>query len=340
MFTLPGKLADHAGTDGWICIVLDWLLVCLSGWIMLLTLRKYPSLTLPELLEQLFGRWLGKLLMLLPIGYFMLIGWFNLATTSIYIKNWFLPKTPPCVILFLLAVPGYMIVRQGPSIHGRFCELVFYMSIFMILLPIMPLAQGHWLHLLPVVKEGWRPILDGAVHTLNAFAGIEIILLYYPSLQKKRYALHGLLAANTITLIIYLYVTIICFIYFSPDGIARLDQPLLILMKNVGFRFLERLDSLALAAYLLVIFTALAPAAYSATFTLSRLLGMPDHRRIAAWYFSAIVATGLIVQPTWKMSLWWEQRIVNAVLVLLPFVPIALYVYVWGMEQVRKRRPG
>lgn len=340
LFSLPRRVAEFAGTDGWISIVLNWLIVCISGWLMLLTLRKYPTLTLPELLERLFGKWLGKLLLLVPIGYFAFVGWFILVTTASFIKSWFLPKTPGYVILFLLAVPGYMLVRYGPRIHGRFSELVFYMAIGLLMVPIIPLDQGHWLHLLPVLKEGWMPIANGAMHTVDVFTGIGIVFLYYPYLQKKQYAVHGLLIANTITCFIYLVVTIVCFVYFSPDGIASLSQPLLTLMKNVGFRFLERMDSITLAAYLPVAITALTPAIYSASFTISSLLGKKDHREIAACYFAAVIAIRFIVKPTWQLTQQWRNLINTMDLVLLLVVPIVLFIYVWGMNKVRKRRPG
>lgn len=184
LFSLPRLLADAGGTDGWMSLVINWAVTGLAGWLFLLTLRRYPNLTLPDLAVHLFGKWMGKLV-LLPICYFAFIGWFIIVHTILLIKESFLPQTPEYVIAILLAIPGYMVARYGPRVQGRYSEMMFYMTIWMILFLLIPLRSGHWIHLLPLFKSGWEPIMNGSMSTLSSYIGVEIVFYIYPLLQKK-----------------------------------------------------------------------------------------------------------------------------------------------------------
>ncbi len=340
VFSLPRLVAQDAGTDGWISIILNWAFSVLAGWLFLLTLRKYPELTLPGLAERLFGKWLGKLLLLMAIVYFAFSGWFIIINSMLYIKSWFLSRTPEYVIVLLLAIPGYMVVRQGLRVQGRYAEFVFYMTIWMLLFLLVPLRHGHWIHLLPVFKDSLQPIMNGTMNTLSSFSGIEIVFIIYPFLQKKQYALRGMFIANTLTLFVYLFTTISCFVFFSPDGITSINQPLLFLLKNIEFRFLERLDMVSLALYLFVVSVSWMPFVYCAVFSSSRLLNKADHRNHAFLYFAAVVAGAYFIQPTWDQSEQWLEWYNLIFKIVIGVIPIVLYVYVWGVEKVRKRRAG
>ena len=52
----------------------------------------------------------------------------------------------------------------------------------------------------------------------------------------------GIVIANMITLFVYLQVTFVSFLYFSPDGITKFLWPTLSLVTPFHFSFLERFE--------------------------------------------------------------------------------------------------
>ena len=52
----------------------------------------------------------------------------------------------------------------------------------------------------------------------------------------------GIVLANLITLFVYLQVTFVSFLYFSPDGITKFLWPTLSLVTPFHFSFLERFE--------------------------------------------------------------------------------------------------
>ncbi|MGD8189324.1 GerAB/ArcD/ProY family transporter [Brevibacillus ginsengisoli] len=340
VLSLPRTVAETSGTDGWICIVIAWVINCLAGCLMLLTLRKYPDFTLPDLFGYLFGKWFGKLLLLPLLAYFAFFGLDIMVNSMLYIKSWFLTKTPAYLVVFLFAIPSFLVVRNGVRVQGRYVELIFYLTMWMPLVMLIPLGKGNHLHLLPVLKEGWGPVVKGLTNTVFAYAGIEALFFLYPFLQKKKYAIHGFLIANTLTMLYYLYVTIVCFIFFTPDGITSLNQPVLSLLKNIEFRFLERFDMIFLAIYLLVVSKAWVVYIYCTVFSSSQILNKQDHSKHTAIYFLLAIVCVYVINPTWILSESWTKVLTKAALVVMYALPVILYLYVRGFELLRRGKVG
>ncbi len=60
VLTLPRELAEKAGTDGWIAIIIGWLFSTVASLIIIQIMKKYPNGTILDLLTHYFGKWIGK----------------------------------------------------------------------------------------------------------------------------------------------------------------------------------------------------------------------------------------------------------------------------------------
>ena len=96
------------------------------------------------------------------------------------------------------------------------------------------------IYLLPLLKEGWIPVLNTVKSTIIAFLGFEFAFVLYPYLSNKSSA-KGIVLANLITLFIYLQVTFVSFVYFSPDGITKFYGRLFLLLHRFTSHFLSDL---------------------------------------------------------------------------------------------------
>ncbi|KIL40488.1 spore gernimation protein [Gordoniibacillus kamchatkensis] len=338
VLALPRVLAEKSGTDGWISIILAWALNSVAGLLILSLFKRYPDDTMPDLLVRLFGKWLGKLILLPLLAYFAFFSWTSLVRGLLYVKAWFLPKTPDYIVMLLLTVPVFMVVRNGLRVQARYSEIVFYMTMWMPFFLLFLLSRGHWIHMLPLFKEGWWPIVKALPTTLLSFLGIEVLYVLHPFLQKKQYAVHGFMIANGMTGLLYLLVVIVCYVYFSPDAITLYNQPVLSLLKEIEFRFLERFDMVFLALYLLVISRSWVPYIFSTVFCASQLLGKQDHAVPAVCYMIATIVLVFLIHPTWNESDMWVQYQLYAAPFLVYLLPLILYLYVRGLEAFRGRQ--
>lgn len=302
IFSLPKDIALNAGADGWISILIAWAVITLAGCVMLLLLRKFPDDPLPSLLGKIFGRRLGKLALLPFIVYFGCFGWIVMVNSMLYIKAWFLPKTSGFLIILLFAVPTFMLVRNGMRVIGRYAEFILYAMAWMPVFLLFPLSDGHWTNLLPILKDGWTPVLGSVRETLFAFTGMEILFFVYPHLKRKQYAFHGMVIANTLTMLLYTFVTILCYIQFPQDEIIQINQPLMHLLKIIEFRFLERFDMIFFALYLFVVSRSWSVYGFATAYSLGRLFNRENHTGMTVVYLLAILVIVFFSQPTWNQS--------------------------------------
>ncbi|ABY46551.1 GerAB/ArcD/ProY family transporter [Bacillus mycoides] len=339
VLSLPRVLAENAGTDGWIAILIGWIFSTISGVFIVKTAARYPEDTIYDILIRLFGKIVGKAFVVIYMMYFAFYTCIVLVNAMLFLKGWLLPKTPDYIVIFLFSIPTFFVARNGPRIIGRYSELFLYMALWIPLFFLIPLKEnGSWMPFFPLLKEGWKPVLTAVPTTIFAYLGFDIAFFLYPFLQKKQYAVHGMVIANTLTMLFYLFTTIVCFAYFSPDSITQYNQPVLNLVKVIEFRFLERFDMILLAVYLTIVSTSWIPALYCSVFCSSQLLGKQDHSSHVVVLLLLIIGIIFWTHPSWNEAEIWQQVFSNAGLGLTYILPIILWLYCCLYEKFRQGR--
>lgn len=273
ILVLPSIIAKTAGTDGWISIILGWICTNLVGILIILTMKKNPNMKISSILIRYFGKCLGTFLLFSYCIYFILAGFVSLLRCIDIVIVWILPNTPPYQIALLLLVPFYILAKDSIFAVCRYNEIIFFLTLFLPVVLIFSLKTGFYpIHLLPIIKEGWLPIFRGLKETLYPYSGLEIAYILYPFLQKKEKAFSGILIANTLSMLLLIYVTILCFIHISPKGIKIIIWPVFSLLKVIHFSFLERLEILYVAYYLLMFSTTIISCLFSATYIVALVL--------------------------------------------------------------------
>ncbi|MEK5344346.1 MULTISPECIES: endospore germination permease [Bacillus] len=242
VLTLPREVAQGANTDGWMSIIIGWAITTCVSLCIIQIMAQHPGYSLLDVLTRYLGKWLGKIAMLLWILYAVLAAVSLIFSLLYVIHIWILPRSPMFLIMMLLSIPMLMLACKGVLIISRYAVFTVFFTLWMPLLLFIPLKDGHWVYLLPLLKEGWIPVFNTVKSTIIAFLGFEFAFVLYPYLSNKSSAKKGIVLANLITLFVYLQVTFVSFVYFSPDGITKFLWPTLSLVTPFHFSFLERFE--------------------------------------------------------------------------------------------------
>ncbi|MED1791906.1 GerAB/ArcD/ProY family transporter [Brevibacillus nitrificans] len=317
MLTMPRDLAAQAGTDGWISIIIGWIAAVIVSLILISAMKRRPEMTIVEILQLLLGKWLGKAAVVVLTLYCVLAASTIFAYAVSLINVWLLPQTPPYIVVLLFIIPAYQVIQGGVRVLGRYSELIFYLTLWMPFVLLTTWPKMNWIHLLPLIKEGWPPILQATQSTVLSFLGFELSFFLYPFLQKKQYAAAGIVVANTLSMLVFLSITLLCFGFFSPDEITQFTWPTLGLWKVIEFRFLERVDILFLAFYLFILSTTGLPYMYFTVFSTSQLFGLQDHRGHLKIFLLVILVAGLLYTPSFSflgklVDLWGKVGLIFA----------------------------
>jgi len=278
LLALPQELAERAGTDGWISLLLGWTVSTGASLLIVTAMKALPKGSFPEQLSLLFGKWAYKVVCVMFALWAFYYSYTCLVRTILYTKVWLLQQTPMYITMLLLIVPSYTIARGGLRVVGRYAELIVTVSFWVPLVYLLPLKDAHWLYLFPVLKDGWKPIFTAFEITPLSYSGISAVFLLYPFLKDKSKAAAGVIVSNSLSLFTFVLTTVVCFVYFSPDEITQFNEPVLNVLKTIQFNFVERIEVLFLAYFLIIFSLAWIPTAHLAVYCTTRLFGGQDHR--------------------------------------------------------------
>lgn len=338
VLNLPRKLSEAADTDGWIALIIGWALSLIAGLAIVGVMKYYPNGTLFDLLSEYMGRWAGVLAAMLFALYFFYLMYDGLVRTILVTKTWLLPTTQSFVLMPLLLIPAYAIVRHGLRNVARYAELVIWLSLWIPFVYLFTLKHAHWLYLLPILKGGWVPVLTAVKSTIYPMLGMVEIFVLYPHLKYKQYAAKGIVIANSITMLLYLFVTIICYVYYSPEESHLFNDPVISVLKSIEFKFIERIEVPFISYYLFIFSLIWIPTMYLISFC-------------TAWMFkqeSIVVPLRLLIVllvigtyfyfPTYNVSTYLGGKLTLIGLTMEYIFPICLLGYLWLYKLWKKER--
>ncbi len=173
-------LASEAKHDAWISVAIAMVLG--MGMLLFVTIpiqSRAPHSDLMEMLTRYFGKYLGFIVGLAYIGYFIYKSVRNVREFGDLVILYLLPGTPlDIVMIVLLAVGAYAII-QGIEVFFRVGQLMLpWLLLIYILLFGLMLISGlvDLKKLLPLFERGWIPVWKAAVPEVISFPFGEMIV--------------------------------------------------------------------------------------------------------------------------------------------------------------------
>lgn len=273
---LPRQLAKATGHDGWISALLAGLLFILLGLVMLGLAARFPGQDLYAYLPRILGKPLSVLVIVFLIVCFL--GALVIGTRSYIdvVQLWSLPRTPRWVLASLTLLPGLYLAWFGLPAIARMAELFGFLLVLATFMVISPWSEINWGNLLPVGDTGWQNIARGILQTKYAYNGIIIFLLLYPRLgpQDRPRAGRALIAGITITILVYVMITVITTGVFSTAALQSELYPVMTLISLTKLEIVQRIEIIFMYMNMITVITTQGPFAYLVTAGLEKLTGL------------------------------------------------------------------
>jgi len=247
---MPRVLTAIARQDAWIAVLIASIVPIISLFLIDRLGKRLPEMGFAQMSQELFGKFLGSILIIVFIGY--VIGYMSIIMRffSEVTKLYLLPKTPLAVILLMYVFLVVYVANKGARVIGRLNDLLFYLILVTFLLLIIPAGQGDYTYLLPIGEAGLGGIARGFVTAGYYYAGIEVLLVYYSLVNKKDEIFKAGLTAIAITTAFYVSIVVICELVFGISGLQKHLFPGFILLKIVQIPIFERLEFIFLFFWL------------------------------------------------------------------------------------------
>ena len=253
VLSLPRELAIKSGTSSWIAIIFGGMISTLISILFVKLREKAPTLNYVNFFRFYLGNVIGSITVFIQAIYFLYAGYLVLTRTILYIQGYILQEAKVYVLLILFLIPTYQLLTGGLHLIAKYVEAIFPIVVFSDFMLFFTLKDIDLNFILPIIKDGWMPIFKTIPTTTMSFLGIELILIYYPYLKSKHQAIKGVIIANVLTTFTYLFITIICFIIYSPYEIKLIFEPVIDILSVIEFQYVERLDFVLFSLFLMLI---------------------------------------------------------------------------------------
>jgi spore germination protein KB len=178
-----------------------------------------------------------------------------------------------------IAVAAYA-VRNGLEVLGRYTEMVLpavillLMAVFVLTVKDMKLTR-----LMPVLDTSTAGIVKGAAVPASWLGEIVIFSTIIPSLRNPRDAHRVAMIATLGTSLFMATGTVVTLLVFGPNMASHWTFPVFSAVRAVSIAgFLERLESAAIAVWVLGGFAKVGMFYYAAVLGSAQWLGLSDYR--------------------------------------------------------------
>jgi spore germination protein (amino acid permease) len=266
---LPFNVYLKSKQDAWISVLVAGLLV--QGVIVILWLlgRRFPSKSIFEYSKILLGKITGAFLNWGYIIYALLVTALILMYSRKIIKMWVLIFTPKWIIMLLLIATAMYLAKEDVIGISNIYVVVSSLIVFLLVISIIVLVAYpvDFRYLFPMAQSGGINWLKGAKEAYFSMLGFELLLILYPHFQQvgAKSILISATVANISVTLIYIFMTIVSIVTFSPNEIEIIPQPVLYFVKSLYLQIIERIDLVFVSLWIVNVITSLTSYLFFAT---------------------------------------------------------------------------
>jgi len=330
-------LGVSAKQDAWISMLLGLAGGLLFFLVYYQLYKYYPTLPFTSYVQRIAGKWMGRLLGLLYIIYFIYLStrvlrdFGELLTTTIYFN------TPLIVINSLMMVIIIYAIHKGIEVIVRVGELFFGVIYLLAIVGFLLIIFSGLIHpefLLPVLEQGWRPVFitfirETIIFPFGEMVVFTMLLPYLNDHKKVKFAcMGGMILAG-------INVTITCAINVATLGVDLFERSNFPLLTTIGkiqlANFIERLDVLFMLYLMIGCFFKISVFFYAAVVGATDLFQFKNHQKLSfpigliillasitiASNYAEHIQEGLKVVPVYVQ--WPFQIIIPTLLLIIAF---------------------
>ncbi|RAS73579.1 GerAB/ArcD/ProY family transporter [Priestia endophytica] len=276
----------NAKKDIWLAILLGMFVGIISLFIYYFLFRQYPNLPFTGYIREIFGKYLGWIIGLLYIIYFLYTTADNIRSLGDLLVSSILPQTPLLAIIILFVLVMCYVLYLGIEVVGRTAEVfIVILILFGVAGNFLVLVSGdiNLDNLQPFLENDWTPLLTtGLLETSNfPFNQLMVFMMLLPYLNRPRLVkkvwLFALISGGLI----------LCWtssLNIAVLGIKEVEKSTFTLLLTVGkvnlFEFIQRLDVIVVFTLLITVFFKASIFFYGSLIGIVDLFKLKNHQQI------------------------------------------------------------
>lgn len=284
----------EAEKDAWLAILLGMVGGVVLFFIYYYLFRQYPTLPLTGYVRKIFGKYLGWVIGLLYILFFLYSCANNIRVSAELLLSSTLPETPLLAIVILMVLAICYVLYLGVEVLARTAEIFIVVIILLGLVGnLLVFISGDVdLHnLQPFLENGWKPILmtTFSFTLVQPFAQVFVFSMLLPYLNRPELVNKVGLSAIISSGLVLSYTISLDIAVLGIEDVGRSTFPLLSTIGKVNIlEFIQRLDAIVVFTLLVTVFFKASIFLYGAVIGMVDLFKLKNHQSI-------LLPTGVII---------------------------------------------
>lgn len=297
---IPAITAKEAKQDMWISPFWGSLSGFLAVWLAWSLYRLTPGKSIIQTGEAVLGPRLGKAAALLYILFLVHGAGLIVREYGEFIVGTILLKTPIVIVMGSIVLTAAFAVRSGIEVLGRFSLLLGPLfGLFLIGIVLLLIPRYEPTHMLPVMENGLRPSLAGAVTPLTWFMEFLFISFLFPHLRAEE--THKALRAGMWAVALMLVTMVIAnlsALFLFGEITGRMFFPVFNASHYISMaEFLEHLDAMVMALWVMGGFFQISMWYYVTVISVAQCFHLSDYRPIVYSVGILIIVFSLWLAP-------------------------------------------
>lgn len=296
------------GQDAW----LAYLIGLGGGFILMgiyvLIARLNPDKTLIEILRINFGKYLGSVIALFYIWFFIHLAALVLRNFGEYMNILVYAETPILFIIISYALVIAYLVKSGLEVMGRISEILvplLPLLVFFLFLALIPVYETSSFS--PFLEQGIAPVLKTAFSIVTfPFGETVIFLMIFPYLNKKENTLKSAHLSMLIAGLILINSTVRDLMVLGPDMFFRTVFPPAISTKLIP---LAVLDPFIAVNLLIGGGVKISICLFAAVMGITQLLNLKNYKLFVLPTLTITIALSIWVYENTLQMIYWAADI-------------------------------
>lgn len=304
IFSLPRLLAQHMGYNGWITLFAYTGVVMLNIYLISLVYRLSNGKSIFQIIEQALPK-----VIVLPLYFILVSVWTMLgclvAKQYVFIFQAFVfPTTHPMFMKFLVDVLAYLLIIKGIYNISKAATSFFWLVIWTLLLLLFFVKNFQWVNLTPFFFQESTDFFLGGLSIFSSFLGYELALLLFPYVEKNKSFIKAVHIGNLLTAITYITVSLTCFGFYSFNQLQGMKYPVIDLLAQIKFPFVERVDNIIFSLFLFTTLITIVAYIWAAKETVHRVIPRANSKWLAGTIVGIAFAVAWIPDVLNEVELW------------------------------------
>lgn len=325
IFSQSRLLVKETGTLAWLVVLLAAFLAFLCAMIIYKTIENNDYAPIDAILENSFGKILGKL-----VGIsFSIYGLYSLSSGLRnfveVVKITLLPNAHTELIIIIMILTGIYLVRGGIRCIVSFNEVCFWIMFIPIICMFFSLKQADITNIFPLIPDENFSLLKGINASIFAFAGFEILFFLTPYIENRKRAKKNIRTSFIIIGITYSITIFLTIALFSKTQTERLLWPTLTLVRSINIpgTFLERWEGIVMIFWIIFYYTTFINIYYFSSDILRGVFRLKEVRLTVP--FTSILTYIFAMYPQNILEVNRSEEII---------IPIGSYIFLIGLPLI------